>query len=184
MSECGISSGIGIDCDGLKRVGGVGKKAWIFNIDDLSINPYTIGSNGCINQINFTSYKGLFEFASRKQTHSGGYVPVVGGEGGNKFFQHDVQLKLFSDSCTEDSVIEDLLVAEIGIILETNNEEFKLFGGFNGMDQTAGSQNTGQAAASDISDTLIFQGEEQDLPKRILDTNFATTKAYIESLVV
>jgi hypothetical protein len=52
------------------------------------------------------------------------------------------------------------------------------------MDQTGGSQSTGQAAASDIADTLIFQGEEQDLPKRILDTDYATTKAYIESLVI
>lgn len=179
---CGITRGIGIDCDGLKRVGGVGKKAWIFNIDDLG--SYTTGSNGCINQLNFTGYTGLFEFASRKQAHSGGYVPVIGGEGGNKFFQHDVQLKLFSDSCDEDSIIETLLVASVGIILETNNQEFKLFGGFNGMDQTGGSQNSGQAAASDIADTLIFQGEEQDLPKRVLDTNFETTKAYIESLVV
>lgn len=179
--SCAITSGIGIDCDGLKRVGGVGKKAWIFNLDDL--DSYTTGSDGCINQLNFKAYKGLFEFASRKQAHSGGYVPVIGGEGGNKFFQHDVQLKLFSDDCTEDQVIEDLLVADIGIILETNNEEFKLFGGFNGMEQTGGSQNTGQAAASDISDTLIFQGEEQDLPKRVLDTDFNTTKLYIESLV-
>ena len=111
-------------------------------------------------------------------------MPVIGGEGGNKFFQHDVQLKLFSDNCVDDQVIEDLLVSNVGIILETNNQEFKLFGGFNGMDQTGGSQSTGQAAASDIADTLIFQGEEQDLPKRILDTDYATTKAYIESLVI
>lgn len=179
---CGISSGIGIDCNGLKRVGGVGKKAWIFNIDDLS--SYTTGSDGCINQLNFNAYAGLYEFASRKQAHSGGYTPVSGGEGGNKFFQHDVQLKLFSDSCTEDQVIEALLVSEVGIILETNNEEFKLYGGYNGMEQTGGSQNSGQASASDIADTLIFQGEESDLPKRILDSTYAITKAYIESLVV
>jgi hypothetical protein len=180
--SCGIGSGIGIDCEALKRVGGVNKKAWIFNIDDL--NTYTTGSDGCINQINFNAYAGLYEFDSRKQAHSGGYVPVIGGEGGNKFFQHDVQLKLFSDTCVDDQVIEDLLVAQVGIILETNNQEFKLFGGFNGMDQTGGSQSSGQAAASDIADTLIFQGEERDLPKRILDTDYETTKAYIESLVV
>jgi len=182
---CGISSGLGINCDALKRVGGVGKDAWIFNIADLQIPPYTTGSDGCINQLRFIAYKGLFLFSSRKQAHSGGYASAIGGEGGNKFYTHDVQIKLFSDDCDEDQVIEDLLVACVGIILETNNEEFKLYGGFNGMDQIeGGGQNTGQVQASDIADTLLFQGSERGLPKRILDTDFNTTKAYINSLVI
>lgn len=180
--SCGINSGLGINCEALKRVGGVNKTLWMFNIDDLG--SYTEGSDGCINQLNFTGYTGLYEFSSRKQAHSGGYVPVIGGEGGNKYYQHDVQVKLFPDDCTDDQVIETLLVATVGIILETNNREFKLYGGYNGMDQTGGSQNSGAVAASDIADTLIFQGEEQDLPKRILDTDYDTTKAYLESLVV
>ena len=117
---------------------------------------YTTDASGCIDLINFVALAGLYEFDSRKQAHSGGYVPVIGGEGGNKFFQHDVQLKLFSDDCTKDQVIETLLVSSVGIILETNNQEFKLFGGFNGMDQVSGSQNSGQASASDIADILVF----------------------------
>ncbi len=182
MAGCGIDSGLSVNCDDLKKTGGVNKKAYIFNIDDLV--SYTFDADGCIEAISFDSYTGLYEFDSRKNAHSGGYTPVIGGEGGNKFFQHDVQLKLFSSDCLDDQVIGDLLVASVGIILETNNKEFKLYGATNGMDQTGGSQNSGQAAASDISDTLIFQGEESELPKRVLDTDYQTTKAYLESLVV
>lgn len=179
---CGITGGLSIDCDALRRVGGVNKRAYIGNIDD--VEGYTTDVDGCITAITFVAATGLYEFDSRKSSHSGGYTPQIGGEGGNKFYNHDVQLKLFSDSCAEDGILEELLVASTIIILETNNREFKLYGGFNGMDQTGGSQNSGQAAASDISDTLIFTGEESDLPKRVLDTDYETTKTLLESYVV
>lgn len=179
---CGITAGIGIDCDSLRRVGGVNKRAWLFNIDDL--DTYSTGLDGCITALNFDAYLGTYAFESRKQAHLGGYTPIIGGDGGNKFYQHDVQLKMYSDNCTDDQIVEELLVASVGIILETNNKEFKLYGAFNGMDQVGGQQSSGQVAASDISDTLIFQGEEQSLPKHILITDYATTKNYLETLVV
>ena len=182
---CEITNGLTIDCNGLRKTGGVNKRAFLFNIDDLTDYGYTgTGTSGYINALNFESYQGLYEFTSRKEAHSGGYTVVNAGDGGNKYYQHDVQLKLFSDTPTEDEVLEALLVAEVGIILETNNKEFILYGGFNGMDQDSGNQNTGQTAESDIADVLVFQGEEELMPKRILVTDYETTKNYLETLVV
>ena len=114
-----------------------------------------------------------------------GYTAQIQAPGGNKFYQHDVILKLFPDTPNEDSAIEDLLVGTVGIILETNNDEFILFGFKNGLDQTEGVQNSGQEAASDIADTLTFAGAEPEKPKRILVGGSAdATKNYLETLVV
>lgn len=179
---CGISSGISVTCDSLKRVGGVKKAAYLFNLADLS--TYSIDASGYVTDLNFTVYKGLYKIESRKQSHSGGSTLVVQDPGGNKFFQHDAIIKVFPLTPDDDEVIEDLAVADIGLILETNNREFILLGTYNGLEMTAGVQNTGQAAGSDIADTLTFTGQEEGKPKRVLDTDYATTKALLESLLV
>jgi len=180
--ECLITNGVGISCEALRRVGGVNKRAYLFNIDDLS--SVTFDSNGYIDQLNFDVYSGLYNFISRKQAHSGGYTAQIQAPGGNKFFQHDVILKMFPDNPDEDSVLENLLVASVGIILEDNNREFFLYGKDNGMDQLEGAQNSGQENASDMSYSLTFNGQEQEIPKRILITDYNTTKDYLNSLVI
>lgn len=179
--SCGITDGISITCADLKRVGGVKKDAYLFNISDLSTYSFT---NGYVSALNFILYAGLYKFSSRKQAHSGGWVPVVQDPGGNKFFQHDVILKLFSDDPDADAIEEALLVSEVGIILETNNREFVLYGPYNGMEVTAGAQNTGQAPASDIAESFTFTGFEEVKPLRVLDTDYATTKALLETYLV
>jgi hypothetical protein len=77
-------------------------------------------------------------------------------------------VKLISTTPADDEVIEELSVADVFIILETNNNEFIIYGIDNGLDMTAGSQNSGAESASDITDTLTFQGEERRKPRRFL----------------
>jgi len=180
--SCLITDGVGITCDALKRVGGVNKRAFLFNIDELV--DFGTDANGYINDLNFTAYKGLYNFISRKGAHSGGYTAQIQTPGGNKYYQHDVIMKLFPEDPTEDAVLEDLLVGSVGIILQTNNDEFILYGLKNGMDQVEGSQNTGQDQASDVADTLTFAGQEPEKPKRIFITDAATTENFLNTLVV
>lgn len=182
--SCGISDGIIANCEDLRRTGGVNKRVYAFNIDELADTPYLFDGDGCISAINFDAYGGLYELTSIKNAHTGGYTLNVTGDGGNKYIQHDVVLKLFSKDCLDDQVLQDLMVAQIGIIEETNNKQFKLYGAYNGMDATAAVQNSGQTGNSDISDTLTFTGEEDELPKRVLDTDYETTKAYLKTLVI
>jgi hypothetical protein len=184
MSGCGISSGININCSDLKRVGGVNKRAWLFNISDLLDAKYTIDGSGYVTAINFTTYAGLYAFTGKKKSHSGGYQMIKQQPGGTTFFQHNVLMKLFPDTAAEDLIMENLAVSELGIILETNNEEFFLYGAYNGMEQIDGTQDSGQETATDTSDSLTFQGEEKKKPLRILSTDYATTKALLESYEV
>lgn len=181
MSGCGITNGIDATCLSLRRVGGVGQEAYLFNICDVDSYTFT---NGYISEINFKSYAGLYKIVSRKQAHSGGYTAVVQEPGGNKFFQHDVIIKAFSLTPEDDQVLEELLVAEVGVILRTNNKQFILYGTDNGLETTEATQNTGQAVGSDTGDLFTLAGSEEDKPKRVLQTDFATTKNYLETLVV
>lgn len=185
--SCLVTAGVGITCDALKRVGGFDKRAYIFNLSELTTTGgggAGFDANGYVNSLQFDTYFGLHKYISRKQAHSGGYTPQIQAPGGNKFFQHDVTLKLFPDDPTEDEVLETLLVSCVGIILEDNNDEFFLYGLKNGMDQSEGVQNGGVESASDMAYSLTFQGAEPEIPKRILITDHDTTLNYLDSLVV
>ncbi len=179
---CLINNCIDLSCDDKRKVGGVKTKIWRVNDQDLLGEP-TIDSEGFITALNFDAYGGLVTLKGVKNSHSGGYT-VVKSEGGNTGYTHDVAIKTLSSNPTDDATLEEWDVAEGAIIVETNNKEFFIYGLENGMESTEGSQNSGTTADSDISDIRSFQGEEQDLPKRFFITDYATTKALIESYEV
>lgn len=180
--ECGITSGVDASCADLRRVGGVNKRAFAYNVSGVT---YTIDGNGYITAITFPTYEGLYEFESKKKSHSGGSDFVSGGTGANGFFSHSVILKLFATTPADDEVIEDLSVSSVGVILETNNREFVLYGKDNGLDLATAPENTGQEGASDVTATLTLNGEEQYRPKRILvGGSYEATLAYLEGLVI
>ena len=180
MTNYNISAGIGVDCSDLRRVGGLNKRIWFFNLSGVT---YTTNVNGYITALSFPTYEGLYTFEGKKNSHSSGYQ-LINQEGANKFFQHDSVVKLFATTPDDQSVIEDLAVASVGIIVETSNREFVLYGKDNGMDLITLVQNTGAVGASDVSATLTFQGSESEMPKFVLSTDYETTLTLLESYEV
>lgn len=180
--SCGIENGLTIACDDIRAIGGLKGRIWAVNLDDIA--SYTTDGNGYITAITFETYGGLYALNSRKQSHTAGYTAQIAGDGGNKFFQHDVGLKLYPNTPTEDAVLEDLLVGNFVFIAESFNQEFFLYGKENGLESSEGSQSSGQVAASDIGHNMTFVGLEKALPKRVLDTDYATTLALLESYEV
>jgi len=180
MANCNISAGIGVDCSDLRRVGGLNKRIWFFNLSGVT---YTTNVNGYITALSFPTYEGLYTFEGKKNSHSSGYQ-LINQEGANKFFQHESVVKLFATTPDDQSVIEDLAVASVGIIVETSNREFVLYGKDNGMDLITLVQNTGAVGASDVSATLTFQGSESEMPKFVLSTDYETTLTLLESYEV
>lgn len=180
MANCNISAGVGVDCSDLRRVGGLNKRIWFFNLSGVT---YTTNVNGYITALSFPTYEGLYTFEGKKNSHSSGYQ-LINQEGANKFFQHDSVVKLFATTPDDQAVIEDLAVASVGIIVETSNREFVLYGKDNGMDLITLVQNTGAVGASDVSATLTFQGSESEMPKFVLSTDYETTLTLLESYEV
>lgn len=180
---CLITDGVGINCVDLQKVGGVNKRFYMYNFDEFISAGFD--ANGYINDLNFTAYDGLHNFIGRKQGHSGGTTGQIQTPGGNKFYQHNVIVKLFPGTPTEDATLEQVLVGCFGIILEDNNDEFFLFGLDNGLDVSEQEQNTGFEQSSDIGDLITFLGSEKLKPKRILvGGSSLATKNFLDTLVV
>lgn len=180
---CGIGSGIDYDCNSKRRISGV-KKVWLFNVGDLS-TPIDPDGTGYVTGLNFDGYDGLYLFDAGKFSHSATSTINVQADSGAVSFLQSVTLRLFVDSPVELSTLSDLLVAEVGAIVLTNNNEFRIYGAANGLSATEGAVSpTGRAQGEDTATSVTLTGEEA-LPYRLLlQTDFATTLNLVEAYQV
>lgn len=180
---CGIGSGIDYDCNSKRRISGV-KKVWLFNVGDLA-TPIDPSGEDYVTGLNFDGYDGLYLFDAGKFSHSATSTINVQADSGAVSFLQSVILRLFVDSPTELATLSDLLVAEVGAIVLTNNNEFRIYGAENGLAATEGAVSpTGRNQGEDTATSVTLTGEER-LPYRLLlDTDFATTLALVEAYQV
>lgn len=178
MANCAISSGIAVSCDDLRRVGGVAKRVWVGNLDDL-VNPFPTGS-AYVTNLELTTYQSLYAFESSKFSHEANYT-VAKSDGGNISFNQTVVLRLFNNAPTDDAVIEDLTTSDVFVIVQTNNNEFFIYGAGSGLGLTEGAGGTGRQLGDSTSTQLTLTGAEKELPKRFLRTDVQTTLAYLEA---
>jgi hypothetical protein len=161
--SCSISSGIGIQCSDLKRVGGLNKRLWLFNMDDLR-TPIDV-NQATITNMNFNAYASLFKFEGQKFAHSA-TVKLTRTEAGNISFAHEVNLKVNNTTATEDQVLENLAVSEVGAIVQTNNNEFFIFGAGSGLTMMEMEDSTGQKLGDEEVTVIKLSGSETTLAKR------------------
>lgn len=160
---CSLTSGIQNNCAGLKRVGGLNKRIWLFNIEDLR-TPIDV-TQTTITNLNFNAYTSLFTFQGQKFSHSAEWKEVR-TDFGNVSFEHDVMLKVNNTDASEDAVIESLATAEVGAIVQTNNNEFLIFGAGNGLTAQEMTKNLGQKLGDEEIVQIKLVGSESTLPKR------------------
>lgn len=163
--SCSISSGIGIACADLKRVGGVNKRIWLFNLDDLRTGIDVTQSY--VSTLNLITYATLYKFEGAKYSHSA-ESKLVRTDAGNVSWEHTVNLKINNTTYQEDAVLEALGVAEVGAIVHTNNNEFLIYGAQNGLTCTEQVDPTGVKLGDDESTTVKLSGSEPSLPKRLI----------------
>ena len=180
MALCGITQGFNFDCLSLRRVSGV-RRLWAFNVDDLrtGIDP---NGTGYVTGLEFNGYDGLYEFESNKFSHQFTYT-LVRSEGGSVSFTQTGVIRLFVDSPAEVAALADLAVANVGFIVLTNNNEFRIYGAENGMsagDGTTGT--TGRNQGEDLTDVVTMIGSEKLPYRTLLRTDYATTLAYVQAL--
>lgn len=180
---CGIGSGIDYDCLSKRRISGV-KKVWLFNVSDLTsaIDP---NGTGYVTGLEFDGYEALYLFDAGKFSHSAVSTINVQAESGAVSFLQSVILRLFIDDPTEIATVSDLLVATVGAIVLTNNNEFRIYGAQNGMSATEGNISpTGRAQGEDTATSITLTGEE-NLPYRLLwKGDYTTTLNYVNELTV
>lgn len=162
---CSISSGIGIACVDLKRVAGVNKRVWIFNIDDLRTGIDVTQSY--ITTLNLITYASLYKFEGTKYAHSA-TAKLTRTDEGNISFGHEVNLKVSNTTYQEDAVLEALALAEVGVIVQTNNNEFFIYGAQNGLTCMELEDPTGTKLGDTTSTTIKLVGSEPTMPKRLI----------------
>jgi len=174
--NCKIAAGIDLTCDDKRRLGGLNTRFWIYDPQD--VEAIVEGVTGYVEALTFATGTNTFTFYSPDNSCSAGWEATI-AEGGNKFFNHTVAIKLLSTTPEDDEVIEDMLVAKMAVIVETQNQEFLIYGINNGLKTTEGTQNSGAEDASDTTDSLTLSGGEKLKPKRFFDTDYATTLALL-----
>lgn len=166
--SCGISSGVTIACADLRRVGGVKQTVWVGNLADLAtpFNPIQLLGN-YVSTLPFATYKSLYKFQGPKFAHSAEVTEQI-SDAGNVSWNHKVTLRVFNNNPTEDNTLMDLSVAEVFVILQTNNQEFLMYGLGNGLRATASTLPTGLKNGDDPITTLTLEGSEKTVPLRFL----------------
>lgn len=180
--ECGITAGIQINCNGQGQVGGLNRRAFVGNIKDLADNAYTTDVDGYVTAINLKPYGFLYEFVGQKFAHTSG-DDVARNEGGSVNYPHTVTLKIEDLTPDDKAVIESMTAADLFVVVETNNQEFKIYGAENGLTVDTAPQNSGNAIGSDTTRTITLSGGEKRLAKVFRDTDYATSVAKLESYV-
>lgn len=180
MANCLISSGTTITCDTLKRVSGVFKYVWAFNLEDLRV-PLDATTDDYITNLEFDTYRSLYKLESAKNSHQLTWDLAL-SDGGNVSYNQTAVLRLYNQNPTDDALIEDLSVADVGIIAPTKNGEFWIFGVENGLSATAATQTTGRNLGEDTTVNLTLTGSERKIFKRFLRVDANTTIAYLNAL--
>lgn len=179
MALCGITQGFNFDCLSLKRVSGV-RRLWAFNIDDLRV-PIDPNGTGYVTGLEFNGYDGLYEFESKKFSFQFTHNLVIAESGAASWTQTGV-LRLFVDTPAEVAALSDLSVSNVGFIVLTNNNEFRIYGAENGMTAADGTTGTtGLAQGENTTDQVTMIGSEKLPYRMLLQTDFATTLALVES---
>jgi len=181
--NCGISAGVDVNCDDLRKPGGLFREAWAFNLSDLR-NPLPVTTASYITDLPLTTYVGLYKFAGTKYSHEANWTEQT-SEGGNKSYAQVVTLRLFNSNPTDDASIEDLGVAEVVIIARTNAGEFLIYGAENGLTADGSTGGSGRQATDATTSSIVLNGVERYLPKRLLIGGSAsTTLSYLNAMTV
>lgn len=179
---CTITSGISISCSDLRRVGGVNKRLWLFNIDDLA-SPIVGATSGYVTNIPLTTYRTLYKIEGTKFAHSF-EVNEQRTDSGNVQWEHKLMFKVFNTDPTEDAILESLTVGEFGAIIQTNNLEFLILGAQNGLTSTEAKLKSGQKSGDDSTTEVTLTGLEQSVYKRLLRNDVNHTLAYLNAMTV
>ena len=180
--ECGITAGIQIQCTGKGNIGGLNRRAFVGNIKDLADLAYTTDVNGYITAINLNPYGFLYEFIGQKYAHTSG-DDIARNEGGSVNYPHTVTLKIEDLTPDDKAVIESMTAADMFVVVEDNNKQFRVYGAENGLTVDTAPQNSGNAFGSDTTRTITLTGAEVGLAKVFFSTDYPTTVALLESYV-
>lgn len=181
--NCLITGGIDVNCDNLRKPGGLSREAWGFNLTDLR-QPLPVTLAQYVTDIPLYTYRGLYKFAGTKYSFEYTWTEQT-SDGGNKSYLISTTLRLFNGTPTDDGVIEDLGVADTVFIVKTNAGEFLILGAENGLSSEGSTGGSGRQPTDASTSSIVLVGTERFLPKRLLvGGSAANTLAYLNAATI
>ena len=177
---CQITSGIAIDCNSLKRVGGLNKELWLFNISDLRV-PIAALTSGFVTSIPLLVYRTLYKIEGNKYSHSF-EINEQRSEEGNVQWEHKLMIKVVNTTPGEDQVLEDLATGEFGAVVRTNNNDFFILGAQNGLTSTEAQLLSGKNSGDSSATSVTLTGNEATVYKRLLNGDVNNTVAMLNAM--
>lgn len=186
LLECvDVLESIGISCEALSAVGGVNKRIWI--TQKQQIDSYTLDADGYVDTLTMATdgssnaYK-LQRFIGKKNTHSGTIEGVVGDN--VNLITHNSLLKVFCDTPAKRVALEAYINAdELVVFFETEQGKIEIYGLDKGLEMSALTGGTGVALQDDTGYLLTLSGQQRTLPNFMLVSGtLASTIAYLDNL--
>ncbi len=178
--NCRITAGIDVNCDNLRKPGGLSREVWGFNLGDLT-SPLPVDLASYITNIPLSTYRSLYKFSGTKYSAEYTWTEQT-SDGGNKSYLISLTLRLFNSNPTDDAVIEDLGVGETVFIVKTNAGEYLVLGAENGLASDGSTGGSGRQSTDSSTSQIVLTGTERFLPKRLLIGGTATaTQVYLNA---
>jgi len=187
IMACGITGlAAPTNCNADMTKAGLNKRIYIGRRSDIKDGDtgYTTAT-GKISAISFKTYKGFKQIFGRKLSNDAEQSLKFNET--NKFMAQDVVLKLTSAANDTDTIatIESLFgIDDAVVVVETNSGGFKVYGKDTGLEMTELSQKDGIKFEDDNSFMVKLTGAELGLVPWFLATDYATSKALLDSYVV
>lgn len=185
MSVCILTSGYSSNCTTFAKAGGLEGRVWVLNLyNDAGVKlVYEETVEDVINSITLPTGSQAFIINSASEAHNA--VTSTVKPGINSYFGQVMNIRLVTDTPSALTFTKNLVRAnKLVFIVETLNQEFKLYGQNNGMQNIpADIGDTGQTKDSDLSELYSFNGGEIDGQFKFVDVGgYDATLAYLVGL--
>lgn len=192
MATCGnIALGSSYDCDNPIQPG-VSSRLILGNLDDIALVTYDLTDPSLITDIQLLEGKQAFVFEQFRQSLTAQYafVPQTVSVG----YDHQVLLNVFDISHAQKKNLEKMCLGKIFAVVENANvignadSVFEVYGLGVGMEvqtltRIANDLETAGSFSVDLK-TSDNEGKETVMPVSWWDTDYATTRALVDSLLL
>lgn len=177
---CGITGGIGFDCEKANNAsGGFLPTFYLFNLADLDLNQgengLDIDANGYVSDFSFQTYKGLYVFSSPLNT-VGARTNGAQNENGILAYTHEADFLLFANTPAEIAAVKSIGQGQqVGAILQRRNLQWILLGGVSGMKISVFDNDYGKLSTDNTGRVVTLSGTEPDDNKIVFFQSVAQT---------
>jgi hypothetical protein len=181
---CLLASGYASSCQTKKQKNGLQGSVYLFNLENSSGVKlgFTEDVNGNVSDITLATGDQGYKLAGSKLMHTYSADLSVPTRG-NQFYMQNLTLKVIEKLDTDLTFVLELVAAEgMVAVIETYNQEFIVLGQQNGLSSIEGTMFTYDTdTTADVGTSIALQSDEDYHKKYFFDTDYATTKAKLES---